>query len=113
MAEVASDIAEAALQIAAADMTVDDATKQLLTIDVNAADPADLSACAYAATVEVFQPGVDLNHDGRTLTVAIDGGNRRALTVTHQDEPVPASPHTVALLLHHLGKAVGTAIPAS
>jgi hypothetical protein len=119
VAVVASDIAEKALAIAAADMTLKDATAQLMTIDVNAADPVGPEACAYAATVEVYQPGPDPGDEGRTISATIDGGYERTLTAAHNGQTLPRRTYTAAGLLtvahhlHHLGKAIGTALPAA
>lgn len=119
VAEVASCIAEEALAVAAADMTVTDAAAQVMNIDVNAVDPAGPDACAFSATVAVYQPGPDVGYEGRTISVAIDGGYQRALTATHDGQTVPTYSYTAAGLLtvahhlHHLGKAVGTALPAA
>ena len=117
-AEIASDIADTALGIAAAEMTLPQAARQVEKTDVDLVDLGFAPAAAFAGTIEVTRNPGDL--DALTpdvLTVNVAGDGSRALTVTSSDNPVGRqAAHTPATLLrtaHHLqrlGAALGVAI---
>ncbi len=117
-AEIASDIADAALGIAAAEMTLPQAARQVEKTDVDLVDLGFAPAAAFAGTIEVTRNPSDL--DALTpdvLTVNVAGDVGRSLTMTSNDNPVPRqATHTPATLLrtaHHLqrlGIVLGVAI---
>jgi hypothetical protein len=116
VADMASDIANAALGIAAAGMSTAEAVRRVESADVDAVDGFD-SAAAFAATVEVTPPNYD--DIPRTLTVSIAGDPGRTLSVTAERGPAPQPrPYTAATLLrvahhlHRLGAVLGDVVEA-
>jgi hypothetical protein len=111
VAGIASDLADLALQIAAAGMSPAEAAAQQERIDVDALDWAE--AAAYAGTIELSPPDPDGNSP--RITVAIAGDPARTLTVTGDHGPA-LRPHTAASLLrvahhlHRLGGALGDVV---
>jgi hypothetical protein len=105
LAGVASDIADAALQIAATGLSPAQAAAQQEEIDQG---PYWGNACAYAATVQMSRP--DVEGTGRTVTVDIAGDPGRALTVAteHGTEPRPHTPVSLLRVAHHLHRLGAT-----
>ena len=118
VAEIASDITDAALGIAAAEMTLAQAARQVEKSDVDIVDLRFAPAAAFAGTIEVTRNPGDLDAlTADVLSVKVAGNEGRALTVTSRDNPTPSqATHTPATLLrtaHHLqrlGATLGAAI---
>jgi hypothetical protein len=107
VAAEASDVGDAALGIAAAEMSPADAAGHVERADVDALDVPDAPALAFAAIVKLTPP---LDVDARPLAVAIADDPARTLTIADQPGPHPytaAQLLRVAHHLHRLGGALG------
>ncbi|GGM22776.1 hypothetical protein ACFFX1_10920 [Dactylosporangium sucinum] len=118
-AEIASDIADEALGIAAAAITLPDAARQIERTDVDLVDLGLDQAAAFGGTITVTTNPGHLD-DERTITVAIADDPGRTLTVTDPGHPAGAEAgHTASTLLrtahhlHRLGAVLGEAVDAT
>lgn len=115
-AELASDIADAALGIAAAELTLSEAVRQVEKTDVDLVDLGLSPATAFSGTIEVTRnPNLDALVDD-VVVVQVAGGPDRALTVAGPATGHGQPQHTAATLLrtahhlHRLGDALGQAL---
>lgn len=117
-ADLASDIADAALGIAAAELTLPEAVRQVEKTAVDLVDLGLSPATASSGTIEVTRnPGDQDALTADVVAVQVAGDPGRALTVTSPDQPEPAN-HTPSTLLrtahhlHRLGATLGEVVDA-